>query len=216
MVKWCYLNHGTLRDGNGENYPRYLVVPRKRHVVMCAIRSRIPCRYARRDFEDAPPIVSYLLFFFPDVRIHLHVRWGPGAGEVECRSGRELSRVKREIECRHVRMYVVKRASVPGSVTGRHPFIDVERSSARAAMELDEDEDLNKCRDLLASDDGCDPARGGKLTPEASKKSEARGRRTDGEKGRERGKKERKSNYKSRTYDKEGIRTRRYAATKDR
>jgi len=29
---------------------------------------------------------------------------------------------------------------------------------AAAAMEPEEDEDLNKCRDLLASDDGCDPA----------------------------------------------------------
>lgn len=55
-------------------------------------------------------------------------------------------------------MYSVT-ASRAGPVTS-NPFIDVERSH-RAHREQ-EDEDLNKYRDLVTSDDGCDLARRGK------------------------------------------------------
>lgn len=54
-----------------------------------------------------------------------------------------------------MRMYMVKRYRV-GPVTD-DPFIDAERSCCDHVES--EDEDLNKCRDLVASDDGCDLAR---------------------------------------------------------
>lgn len=50
------------------------------------------------------------------------------------------------------------RCRTPSPVTG-DPSIE---RSCRGSVESEEDEDLNKCRDLLASDDGCDPVRRGK------------------------------------------------------
>jgi len=51
-------------------------------------------------------------------------------------------------------MYIGETASVPNPSPAT---LSSTLKGAAAAMEPEEDEDLNKCRDLLASDDGCDP-----------------------------------------------------------
>lgn len=70
-----------------------------------------------------------------------------------------------KLSCRHVKMYMVKRYRTR-PVTD-DPFIDAERS--RRDRVESEDEDLNKCRDLVASDDGCDLARRGKQLQRAKR-----------------------------------------------
>lgn len=62
-------------------------------------------------------------------------------------------------------MYMVKRYRAR-PVTD-DPLIDAERS--RYDHVESEDEDLNKCRDLVAADDGCDLARRGKQLQRAKR-----------------------------------------------
>lgn len=64
-----------------------------------------------------------------------------------------------------MKMYMVKRYRTR-PVTD-DPFIDAERS--RRDRVESEDEDLDKCRDLVASDDGCDLARRGKQLQRAKR-----------------------------------------------